>query len=137
MTKPAAQHVMSEEHFAGIGNNVWRDTYAFIPEIYTDEGLAILSGSEATAYVQYESARLKWFGEETEFAHANPNHGKITGVVDGGNIYERVINEQLPLRGLRIAFARRQATKRVCSLLGIDPKSHLKQPEYAGLKDHL
>lgn len=138
MSELDKEHVMREEHFAGIGNNVWRDTYAFIPVVYAEDGKAVLAGSEATAYVQYESARIKWFaGDESDFARENPNRGKVTGVVDGKHVYEKIINERLPLMGLRLGIARRRATQRVCLLLGIDPKPHLEQPDYHGIKDHL
>ena len=134
----SSEHIMRETHFAGIGNNIWHDTYAFIPAQHTADGKPVFANSEPTAYVQYESARIKWVaGDGTEFARENPGRGKVSGVVDGMTVYEKVITERLPLLGLRLGIRRRRATERVCTLLGIDPKPHLEQPEYQGLKDHL
>lgn len=137
MTEVLDEHVMTGEHFAGVGSQVWRDTYAFVPVTRAPDGLAVLAGSNATAFVQYESARISWVGEGSDFVRENPGYGKITAVAHSESVYEKAINERLPLAGLRMAFARWRATKQVCSNLGIDPKPHLKQPEYSGLKDHL
>ncbi|HSX29459.1 MAG TPA: hypothetical protein VLE73_02770 [Candidatus Saccharimonadales bacterium] len=131
------EFVVDGGHHASISNNRWRDVYAFVPAAYDTDGVAIFAGSEITAYVDYESARIKWTGEPSDFIQANQNRGKISGVVDGKCAYEKIINERLPLAGLRIAIARRRATNRVCRLLGMDPKPHFQHPAYQSLADYM
>jgi hypothetical protein len=137
MTGALGEHIIEGGHWNSVGNQFWRDTYAFVPSKTSSDGLAVLAGSTETAYVQIESAKIQWGGEPNEFVSENPGYGRVIGVANSENVYEKKINERLPLTGLRLEIARRRATKKVCTTLGIDPKPNFKQPEYKGLKDHL
>lgn len=77
--------------------------------------------TSSLGYVLHES--MKTLGDSdrkpTDFLEQNPGHGRVRGVLGEDVVYERVINEGLPLDVFRTKIAIIRAGRVVCDGLGV------------------
>jgi hypothetical protein len=74
-------------------------------------------------YVMHESAKRGWVVSADEalsgFLDENPNHGLIRGIFEDDVVYEKIVDERLPLDVFRSKLAIVHAGKIVCKKLNM------------------